>query len=362
MKPLNDKWIRVGGIAVLVLSGLYYQKVFTQLPTWDAALLRDAGLSWRSLPRLWQALHWPGGRVILESLLLTTLSWEACRGILLLSRRLYPHLDQSRTRLLLALLVCWAAAALIDIVDMLLVNATGFRAPYSTASILNGIPGGLATAMIVVGAQEALYYFNRTLRAEKEAEQLKKEHLQTQLDSLKQQVNPHFLFNSLNTLSYLISEDAPKAEEFLNEMCKVYRHLLHNNEYELTSLATEMQFIKSYFHLLKTRYGNCLGLDMAIDGRYDNHLIPSLTLQLLVENAVKHNVIHRDHPLRIEIATHEPGWLTVKNNLQLKEEAIPSSKIGLNNIVKKFALLQQPAVVIQQTEAEFIVRLPIIAA
>ncbi|GAB3840506.1 sensor histidine kinase [Hymenobacter jeollabukensis] len=362
MKPLNDKWIRVGGIAVLVLSGLYYQNAFAQLPTWDATLLQGTAWRWYNLPQLWRAWQWPGGRIMLECLTLSTLSWEACRAVLLQSRRIYPRLDQSRTRLLLALVACWATAALIDILDMLLINATGFRPAYSTASILNGIPGGLATALIVVGAQEAIYYFNRTLRAEKEAEQLKKENLQTQLDSLKQQVNPHFLFNSLNTLSYLIGEDALKAEEFLNEMCKVYRHLLHSNESELTSLATEIQFIKSYFHLLKTRYGNCLWLDMEIDDKYENHLIPSLTLQLLVENAVKHNVIHKDHPLRIKIVTDEPGWLTVKNNLQTKEEYIPSNKIGLNNIVKKFELLKQPSVVIEKTEAEFIVSLPIIAA
>ena len=333
----NDKCLRLGGIALLVLSTLYYEQVFVKPLTVTSA------------------------KLFLESLVLTSLTWEMCRAILVWSRRRFPRLDQFRTRMGLVILTCWFASSLLDALDMLVVNATGFLPTYSLASIMNAIPGGLATSLIIMGTHESFYYFQRTHLAEKEAEQLKKENLQTQLDSLKQQVNPHFLFNSLNTLSYLIGEDAQKAEVFLNEMCKVYRHLLHSNEYELISLATELQFIKSYFHLLKTRYGSCLWLNLEIAPEFECWLIPSLTLQLLVENAVKHNIIHKDQPLVIEISTQKTGWLTVKNNLQAKDEYIPSNKIGLKNILKKFELLKKPPVEIEQTADEFIVRLPLIA-
>lgn len=152
---------------------------------------------------------------------------------------------------------------------------------------MNTLPSALLFTGLIIGPQEAVYHFNRLLKSEKEAEALKKENLQTQLESLKQQVNPHFLFNSLNTLSYLIGEDTEKAEDFLNELCKVYRYLLRSNEHELTDLKTELQFIRSYFHLLKTRYGDNLRLTVAIEPPYETYLLPSLTLQLLIENAVK---------------------------------------------------------------------------
>jgi LytS/YehU family sensor histidine kinase len=245
---------------------------------------------------------------------------------------------------------------------MWLADATGYHKHTScnAASFKQAIQSGLIIAFLITGIQEAVYYFSRLLQAEKETEQLKKENLQTQLDSLKQQVNPHFLFNSLNTLSYLISEDPEKAEEFLDEMCKVYRYLLRNNENELTNLATELQFIRSYFHLLKTRYGDSLHLNLAVEPSDEQRLLPSLTLQLLVENAVKHNVIHRDHPLTVHISTQGNGQLTVKNNLQKKVQKVASNQVGLSNIASKFSLLKQPDIKVQQTDTEFLVTIPLI--
>jgi LytS/YehU family sensor histidine kinase len=260
----------------------------------------------------------------------------------------------------LVLLLCWLVNVLIDWGGMWLNNAIEFRPAYPPAAFRNSIQGGLVLAILILGVQEAAYYFARLLQAEKETEQLKKENLQTQLDSLKQQVNPHFLFNSLNTLSYLISEDAEKAEEFLDEMCKVYRYLLRTNENELTSLGTELQFIRSYFHLLKTRYGDCLHLHLAIAPGHEQSLLPPLTLQLLVENAVKHNIIHKEQPLTVHISTEPSGQLTVKNNLQKKVQVVASNQVGLTNIASKFSLLKQPDIRVEQTETEFLVTVPLI--
>ena len=193
-----------------------------------------------------------------------------------------------------------------------------------------------------------------------ESEQLKKVTLQSRLDGLKEQVNPHFLFNSLNSLSSLISEDPKKASKFLDEMSKVYRYLLRNNEEGLTTLTAELQFIRSYFHLLKTRYGEGIDIRINVDASFMNSLIPPLTLQLLVENAVKHNVILKEKPLQIEIVTSKDGKLTVKNCLQPKVAKAPSTKIGLNNIISKYKLLNQPEIDVHETGKEFIVTVPLI--
>ncbi|MDF7810648.1 sensor histidine kinase [Hymenobacter sp. YC55] len=335
-EQLDDRWIRVSGIAFFVIITGYALNVFDHLFTLDSA------------------------KILLESLISSAITWEVDRWIIIKFQRHFPALKQVRTRLLFIIPLCWVFNVLQDWVLMWLVNVIGYHKPYNAAAFKQSIQSSVIIAFLITGIQEAVYYFSRLLQAEKETEQLKKENLQTQLDSLKQQVNPHFLFNSLNTLSYLISEDAEKAEEFLDEMCKVYRYLLRNNENELTNLATELQFIRSYFHLLKTRYGDSLHLNLAIEPSDEQRLLPSLTLQLLVENAVKHNVIHKDHPLTVHISTQNNGQLTVKNNLQKKVQKVASNQVGLSNIASKFSLLKQPNIKVQQTETEFLVTIPLI--
>jgi hypothetical protein len=337
LKPVNDRWVRVSGIGLLLLLDLYSTQTFVQ-PFGLATL-----------------------KAVLEFVILTTMTWEVNRWILVLFRKWFPLLSQTKKRILLVLPVCWIATILIDWLDMFVINTTGFHAPYPPASFLNTLPGALIWSVLIVGVQEAVYYFARLLKAEKETEALKKENLQTQLESLKQQVSPHFLFNSLNTLSYLIGDDAKQAEKFLDELSKVYRYLLRNNENELTNLATEMQFIRSYFHLLKTRYGDSLHLQLAIEPRYEAYLLPSLTLQLLLENAVKHNIIHKTQPLTVQIMTKSDGQLTVKNNLQKKTQHMPSTRIGLANIAAKFRLLNQCEIIVEETEHEFAVTIPLMS-
>lgn len=332
---LNDRWIRVGGIAFFVVLTVYTYKAYEHPFSLATA------------------------KLLLESIVNSTATWETDRWILMRFQRRYPALGQARKRLLLAVGLCWLANVAIDWLVMWVVEVTDFRPPYPRAVYIQTITSSLITALLLTGVQESVYYFARLLQAEKEKEQLQKENLQTQLDSLKKQVNPHFLFNSLNTLSFLIGEDAEKAEEFLDEMCKVYRYLLRNNENELTNLATELQFIRSYFHLLKTRYGDSLQLDLAIAPCYEQSLLPSLTLQLLVENAVKHNVIHKDYPLTVHISTEPGGQLLVRNNLQKKVQHVPSNQVGLSNIASKFNLLKQPEIEVTQTETEFRVLVPL---
>jgi LytS/YehU family sensor histidine kinase len=214
--------------------------------------------------------------------------------------------------------------------------------------------------VIIGGIYEAIYYFRKWKNIEVEAEMLKKENLQSQLDSLKQQVNPHFLFNSLNTLSSLMRKDVNKAEKFLDELSKVYRYLLRNNEGELINLSTELQFIESFVHLLKTRYGDALQMTISVDEVAKNLLLPPLTLQLLVENAVKHNIIDKQMPLLITLETDDRSWLSVSNNLQKKSISLPSNKVGLSNIAGKYKLLEQPSIIISETKEKFTVSIPLI--
>jgi len=207
---------------------------------------------------------------------------------------------------------------------------------------------------------EALYFYGRFKQSEEEKMQLEKEKLWSQLGKLNQEVNPHFLFNTLNSLSSLITEDPAEADRFLNEMSKVYRYLLDNNRHELVTLQTELKFIQSFYQLLKLRFNKGIELSLQTNPKYEDYLLPPLSLQLLVENAVKHNTTSKDQPLQIFIEVTDMGRLTVKNNLQRKKEKPVSHKIGLSNISEKYRLMQQDEVVIKEESGYFLVSLPLI--
>ncbi|MCC6410830.1 MAG: histidine kinase [Saprospiraceae bacterium] len=216
-----------------------------------------------------------------------------------------------------------------------------------------------AIVIFITGLSEAVHQYEQLLQLAHEKEELMRLNLMAQYDSLKQQVNPHFLFNSLNSLSSLISVNPPQAEKFVEEMSGVYRYLLQSSREELTTLGAELDFLRSYLHLLKTRFGNALQANIEVPVQWLNHRIPPLTLQLLVENAVKHNIVSSSQPLHLNI-TVENDRLRVSNNLQPKVLNLPSEKVGLANIMARYRLLHQPEVVVENTGSQFVVQLPLI--
>ncbi len=199
-----------------------------------------------------------------------------------------------------------------------------------------------------------------SLEAELLHRKLEQEKTDVQLRALQAQVNPHFLFNSLNSLSALIDDDPDRAGQFVNELSIVYRYLLKANDEPLTTLASELDFIQSYYQLLKTRYGNGLNLAIQVRAEDQTGLIPPLTLQLLVENAVKHNVVSPKWPLKIIIFTDESGQLVVRNTLQPKQTRVLSNGVGLSTIATQLQRLQQPAPTISNQDGFFTVSVPLI--
>ncbi|GAB3903502.1 hypothetical protein GCM10028803_32080 [Larkinella knui] len=276
--------------------------------------------------------------------------------------RRYPNLGQTWQRvwrLLLVFLLVTPFFILGGIAVYDYFHLFGYQHnPSSTGQILLL---NLAANLVSVGIDESVYSLNRWRENTLEKEQLKKINLQSQYESLKSQVNPHFLFNSLNSLSSLIADEPHRAEEFVDEMSKVYRYLLQTNEGELTTLEAELRFIQSYFHLLKTRYGAGIQLEVVIAEPFRTYQLPPLTLQMLVENAVKHNVIHANKPLLIEIKTSQVGRLIVRNNLQRKTGKVISNQVGLSNIMAKYRLLAQNDPIVTADNSFFTVALPLMA-
>jgi len=276
--------------------------------------------------------------------------------------RHFPHFHQSPQRILLLLLSADLLISLVVSIDYgIYVWADSPALPLHPGQLGWAYAFVLIDTLIIIAIYESIMAFNHWQRTLIETEQLRKENLQSQLEGLKSQINPHFLFNSLNSLSSLIEDDPDLAQQFIEEMSSVYRYLLRSNETELATLEQEIQFAQSYFHLLNTRYGNGIRLDLSIDSQLETYLLPPLTLQILFENVVKHNIILPQQPVTIRVSTTPDGRLQVQNNLQRKSVRVASNRIGLSNITAKYELLGQGTVLIQEEAQTFTVTLPLLA-
>ena len=207
-----------------------------------------------------------------------------------------------------------------------------------------------------------IFYFKEYKQTSLEAEQLKNISTQAELQLIKSQINPHFLFNNLNVLSALIMKDNNEANRFIEEFSKVYRYILSNHDKELVELRTEVDFIKPYIFLLEKRFADGLKIKVSIAEHYkDQYIIPA-SLQMLIENAIKHNVVSRHKPLLIDVHSNGNNTLVVSNNLQAKQTVENSTGIGLQNIIKRYQLVSNKKVTIDRDEKNFTVTLPLLNA
>jgi hypothetical protein len=191
-----------------------------------------------------------------------------------------------------------------------------------------------------------------------ENEQLRREALQSQYESLKNQLSPHFLFNSLTALNVLINEDIDQAQNYVNSLSRVLRYTLKSNEKKLVTLREEMEFMSAYLFLIRMRYGENLVIRTSINDEMNARLLPPLTIQTLVENAIKHNEISRRKPLDIEINTTPEGSLVVVNEIQQKLTEEEGTGIGLTNLSKQFSLMGKE-IIIRRENGRFSVEVPL---
>lgn len=228
-----------------------------------------------------------------------------------------------------------------------------FTWAYITTGILN---------IFLTFLNEGIYRFENWKSNLKETEKLKIAYKQSQLIGLKSQVNPHFLFNSLNSLSGLIQEDTERAEKFLDEMSKVYRYMLRNDEDQLVKLSTELQFINSYFALLKARYGSAVEMHVEVKDTDRDMNLPPLSLQVILENALYQNKTSKTSPLKISIESGDDQSIVIKNNIQRKIlTETGDQETGLDNLIKKYQLMSDKPVEIHDSGTERKIILPLIS-
>jgi len=228
----------------------------------------------------------------------------------------------------------------------------------SWESIIRSVPYTLLISFIISLIFTAIGFFHAWKRSFVQAEKLKVEMMAYKYESLRNQINPHFLFNSLNVLSDLVYDDQAMAVKFIQQLSDLFRYVLDSRDKELVPLKDELEFIRSFTFLLKMRFEDKLIIENDVQANSNDYIVP-MTLQLLIENAVKHNEVSEAFPLRISIRKNN-DYLEVENSLKPKNVGEDSKKTGLKNIIQQFAFFSDEPIEILPSEVNFLVRIPIL--
>ena len=219
---------------------------------------------------------------------------------------------------------------------------------------------GVLIILPVISIYFGVHFLRSWRKSELEAEKFQKESIKSQLEALKNHLDPHFLFNNLNILSSLIDKDKDLSQAYLEKFAEIYRVILQSNVTEVIPLSKEMDFINAYIYLIKIRFEENIEISMQLDSESTSKMLPPLTLQMLVENAIKHNIITESKPLKIEISSNGSQSLIVKNNLNPKPTAKNDSGSGLENIENRYAYFTNEKIKLKNDGVYFTVEVPLI--
>ena len=332
---MNDKWLRVIGIPVV---GTVMHVVFDGWPrVYDGPLLE----------------HY------LFGLFITLTLWEGNRANFLLMRRLLPRYEQTTRRLVLQTLgsvgfTLVASVFLNELHRLLLGAPLCAKGEFFSMFLLKLVP-----TFMVTSVYESTYFFGEWKKNLHRSEALARAGIQSELEALQRQLDPHFLFNSLNTLSALIEPDNEPAQSFVEQLSDVYRYVLLSRDRATVPLAEELKFVDAYLALNKTRFRDDLQVERDLSSATGPATVAPLSVQMLVENALKHNVISAESPLRLTLRT-TGTHVSVANNVQPKTALGHSTKVGLQNIINRYRLLSERPVEVLAGPEFFTVRLPLL--
>ncbi|NNV54176.1 sensor histidine kinase [Limnovirga soli] len=305
-------------------------------------------------------IHWYYSFAII--LLITFFTWEINRLIATIFDKIFPGNEKIKRRTALffftGLLLAYLTTISIDLLfakQVLHEEQSSIQNPLKLTLIYTSLINLLFHLLNLV-----VVYQTELKAKELEAEELKRRHAQAELSAIKQQINPHFLFNNLNVLSGLVMQHSNLANDFIEAFSKVYMHILTNQNKELIELNKEVSFLEPYFFLLKQRFPEALQVEIDIPEKYANHYVVPVALQMLVENAIKHNVLSKKKPLLIKIYANGNKTISVINKLQPRQDTGPTSRIGLNNIRKRYLLTANRDINVEKDGNTFTVTLPLL--
>jgi len=333
----NDRW--------LILIGLPIASIFISILLFSDVLLKEGfgflavciGMSFAHTAIFWFTLRW--------------VHWK--------SKIRYPKFEQIGQRTVLFLLAfLFVYFMLNEGLNLIFNQMTNEPDKNDPNPILTFFSSFLMSTLLII-SYEAIAFYIQLQKAIVEKAELERQNIESQLEGLRNQVNPHFLFNSLNTLAYLIPEDPDKALRFLQKLSHVYRYVLESRDARIIPLKQELDFLDAYIYLLKERFGDNLLVEIQCHEKEHAVAIVPLSLQMLFENAIKHNIISVEKPLTITVFC-ENDHLIVRNNLQKKNQVMDSTGVGINNIRNRYAILTDQPVQIIPSQHFFTVALPVL--
>lgn len=291
------------------------------------------------------------------SLLYTLSYWEGLRLIWMKLQRRYSHYNQTARRIFTMTGIVLVYGVVVTLFIECFMSLL-FHYQCTQNKIIYGYFKGLIPTTLVLMVYESVYFFHSWKTKVLEAESLARTQLISQLEALKSQLDPHFLFNSLNTLSSLIDDNQP-AQHYLNHLADVYRYVLLSKDRDTVSLKEEMEFVQAYLYLAQVRFQDGLKVHIDLPENLMQQKVAPMSVQLLVENALKHNVITQSNPLHVYIEANGP-YLWVRNAIRPKVKLEESTKLGLSNILERYRLLTELPVQIINDQMQFRVALPLI--
>lgn len=333
----NDAWFILVGILLLsfVTDYMFSGNSFARLPFFEALI------------------NWS------VSLMFSTSNWFIMRAILIALRKKFPALSDDLKRILLFFLAIVATVIVVDTIGVIILNKI-FGGTYNHPLRQKIILPIILISTMTMAIYEAIYYYNRLKKSIREEEQAKQAIVQAQLDTLRNQAQPHFFFNSLNTLRDIIDQNTKEeAKEFVNRLAEVYRFILDSGNVHLILLRDELKFARAYIHIQKERFGKNLKVDWEIPELFLDQMIVPMSLQLLLENAVKHNVVSNANPLLVKVKV-EANHLVVENKIAPKSTQLPTTKLGLKNIERRYELISDKPMAIEKDRGFFRVSLPLL--
>lgn len=312
-----------------------------------------------------------GGKITFDQNMLSNFGYTMLYGVVLylVNAFLFMYLDKvfkadrfSPRRVLIGFLSSFLSSLLVifllRVFEDVIIEGTTFTEFFLRERLANYLTAIIITFVVTL-AFHTFYFYKAYNESKVKEQKVIAGTANAKFESLKNQIDPHFLFNSLNVLSSLIEENPDNAQRFTTSLSKIYRYVLEQKDKELVPVEEELQFAKTYMNLLKMRFENSISYELPTD--FDNleaKVVP-LSLQLLLENTIKHNVVSEQKPLHIKIYI-ENNYLIIENNLQKKEVLQDRKGVGLQNIVNRYALISERKVLVEETSEVFKVKIPIL--
>jgi len=294
----------------------------------------------------------------------TTTFWLFSRFLMIQFRKKYPLLEDYTKRIQLQAIVYLFSVPLISTSLGSFIDIILHLCSIDSIGDPGLIRGSLATYFLIFTVSalyETIYFIHKYRETLMEKNQLQLAHVQGQLENLRNQINPHFLFNSLNTLMSLIPVDSDRAMDYLSKLSKFYRYAVSSQKEPLIDVQTEIANAELYGDLLKERFYNAIDIQFQTDHIPDAHILP-LSLQLLIENSIKHNIVSQAKPLTVQVCINlEKQYIFVRNNIQRKIEEVSSTGMGLNNIKERIAYFSEHPVIVEDNDESFTVGIPLIS-